>query len=363
MLDQKSFLVPNDTTWFDESQDVYFAKANFKNLEFVANVNLKDLISPSLQKIESAQNALTSQSQLLNEIRNEHEGYAMPFLYYTHDFRFAKPIPKKNYELEKIVLSSNLGDSLRRRHIALSHVILPKQISETGSCFNRPITIKNFGSGVGLDVLNAIRHSHENVGKILNYDINEEALEIGRKVATYLADQEEIPQDKVFYQNKSLLDFEKNGKSQLSIIAGVICGLTDKAASTILKRIYRDLEEGGKLVITCANQFMRDKDALANFIIQHIGTYNDPTNNWGLNFRTKDQLFALLDGAGFVNIEIYDDANYPAKETVGDDVINGVETLPAKAHGYEPVAFPIALPKKEILEKSIGFNWIGIARK
>ena len=39
---------------------------------------------------------------------------------------------------------------------------------------------------MGLDVLSAIRHSHENLGKILNYDINEEALEIGRKVASYL---------------------------------------------------------------------------------------------------------------------------------------------------------------------------------
>jgi len=108
---------------------------------------------------------------------------------------------------------------------------------------------------------------------------------------------------------------------------------------------------------------MRNRDPLASFRIQHIGTRENPKKGWGLNFRTKETLFQLLTQAGFSDIQIYDDANYPGKDDLPDDVLYGVETLPSQALGHDHNGKPMSLPSKEVLDQNIGYNWIAVATK
>ena len=150
-------LAPTNTSWFDESPDRYFARPDFLEFQKLADVDFRDLLSYEKPVLEKAQQKIVSQSKIFNEIRNEHSGYGLPFLYYTHDFKFAQDIPHHNIELGKKYSPSGQGDSLRKRHIALSHAILPDVITELANQKGEPITMKNLGSGVGLDVINAVR--------------------------------------------------------------------------------------------------------------------------------------------------------------------------------------------------------------
>jgi hypothetical protein len=95
----------------------------------------------------------------------------MPFMVYTRNLSFGQDIPRPNLELEKFVLSMDIIDSSRRRPIALSHAILPSQIRRLRESLGRPVVIKNFGSGIGLDVLNVLTYTDGVVSKVLNHDL------------------------------------------------------------------------------------------------------------------------------------------------------------------------------------------------
>jgi hypothetical protein len=143
----------------------------------------------------------------------------------------------------------------------------------------------------------------------------------------------------------------------------VICGLQDPIAQMLIAGDCSMLNDGGKLVISSSNENMRDRDPLASFLIQHIGTREDPKKGWGLNFRRKETLFQLLSNAGFSDIQIYDDANYPGKEGVPDEILYGVETLPSQALCHDHNGKPIRLPPREVLDRNVGYNWIAVATK
>ena len=71
----------------------------------------------------------------------------------------------------------------------------------------------------------------------------------------------------------------------------------------------------------------------------------------------------LLSKAGFRDISIYDDANYPGRDTIPDEILFGIDPLPSEAMGYDLSRKPLNLPNKEILDKKIGYNWIAVAAK
>jgi len=108
---------------------------------------------------------------------------------------------------------------------------------------------------------------------------------------------------------------------------------------------------------------MRSSDPLASFLIQHIGSTDSPLKGWGLNFRTEDDLKRILNRTGFRDIRVYDDANFPGRETADDDLLKSIDKLPAVAMGKDTSKGPLNLPAKEILDRKIGFNWIAVATK
>lgn len=69
----------------------------------------------------------------------------------------------------------------------------------------------------------------------------------------------------------------------------------------------------------------------------------------------------MLTQAGFSDIHIYDDANYPGKDDLPNDVIYGVKTMPSQALGHDHDGKPMGLLSKEVLDQNIGYNWIAVA--
>ncbi|MFP3912183.1 MAG: hypothetical protein ACLFUT_08885 [Desulfobacteraceae bacterium] len=146
-------------------------------------------------------------------------------------------------------------------------------------------------------------------------------------------------------------------------MVGVICGLNDRAALTALKLAHRILGGGGgRIVVTSTNENMLDRDPLGSFIIQHIGSAHDPFHGWGLNCRSRETMYRLLEKAGFTQVQLFDDAAYPGRTTLlKKGLLTGVDPLPSKVMGHGSATVPLALPPPE--ERAIGFNHIAVAVK
>ena len=134
-------------------------------------------------------------------------------------------------------------------------------------------------------------------------------------------------------------------------------------ASILLKKVFNQLETGGRLIVTSSNERMHNASPLGSFIIQHIGTPADPHQSWGLNCRSRKTMEKLLFTAGFADIEIYDDWNYPGIDDLDGDILYGIDTLPSKIMGNSCTGRPLALPSENLRKRREGYNWIAIAKK
>jgi len=162
----------------------------------------------------------------------------------------------------------------------------------------RPLTVKNMGSGVGLDTLHAALSGNGDIATLLNYDTDKQAVSLGQRVTKHLEYAHLLEKGIVEFIPKSITkSFEP---ADMIVKIGVICRLEDPVAQMLIAGDYNILNEGGKLVISSSNENMRNRDPLAGFLIQHIGTREHPKKGWRLNFRTKEALFQLLTQAGSV---------------------------------------------------------------
>lgn len=360
--------VDADTTWFYKDPEQFLQRVDFTDFQSEAGVDFHDLLKDKpLETRRIAQRRLVEQCVILNEIQKQHFGYAFPLFVYTHwlglcDGYALERVPRHNVELDKRILAFPMCDSLRRRHFALSSSIIPRAISEVYQERNEPIVVKNLGSGAGLDTMRAVSVRKDEVSSVLNYDVAAPAVALGELVTKYLEERNELKQGVVrFFRDKFS---ESKEASDLTVYVGIICGLTDEfAVQYVLKPGYEQLRSGGKAIISSSNSNMRDRDPLASFLIQHIGSREDPAKPWSLNFRTKETVEKVVKSAGFREVEIYDDANYPGIEDLGPSVTESIERLPAQSKGFPEHYAPLRLPTKEKLAERIGYNWIAVATK
>jgi len=349
-----------NTAWFDNDPEQYLAREDFIRFQEIAGVDFRDLLSDDTDKVMKAQRHLAQKSVLFNEIKKLHFGFGFPFLVYTHNLSLGENVPNYDEEIDKIHLAFDMCDSLRRRHIALSHAVIPQAIDELYERQGRPVVVKNLGSGVGLDCLNALMSRPEKVESVINYDTSEDALQLGKKITQHLESQGKIRPGVVQYVRQSLTKSKE--PADLIVKIGIICGLQDFAAAYLMAEARNTLNPGGMLVVSSSNEHMEKTDPLASFLIQHIGTQDDPFKGWGLNFRTRDGFAKLLTDSGFQSFKIHSDADFPGKESLAPEVRYGVDTLPAVVEGH-PVNGPLRLPPQEILDRGIGYNWIAVATK
>jgi hypothetical protein len=358
---QPSFFIPLDTSWFDREPETYLEREDFREFQEVSGVDLRRLMSKDRGTVQQAQEELTSLSIILNEIQAAHFGFGFPFLVYTHDLNFSPPVARHESETDKILLAFDMCDSLRRRHLCLSHAVIPQVVNDLYQSLGRPVVIKNLGAGTGLDTLNAAQYSDGNIAQILNYDNNLQAVALGKEMTTYLEEQRIIHPGIVQYVPQSLT--KSTETADVIIKVGVICGLQDFAAEFLLAQDYTQLSEGGKLIVSSSNINMYCHDPLSSFLIQHIGAKDDPFAGWSLNCRTEEGLRGLLNRAGFKDIVIYSDTNYPGKDNLPEEKLYGVDTLPSEVLGYDHPGVPLRLPPKEVLDKGTAYNWIAVATK
>ena len=350
-----------DKSWFEKNRRHYLDSGSFRHFSELSGVDLADLATDDPERKREAQQRLAAQSIILNEIRKEHAGFGFPLFVYTHFRELFEPVPRLNLEIDKTILQRDMTDSLRRRHIALSHAILPDVFSDASRRLGTRLTVHNLGSGAGLDVLHALRHRNDCVASVLNVDLNESALNLGRCLCASLAETGDIPPETVQFEFQNLT--APVGACDVAVLIGVICGLPDRTALALLRRVWKSLRPGGALVISCANVHMRSVDPLASFLIQNIGTRGCPHRGWVLNYRTSFDLMRLLRAAGFARIELYDDANFPGRDGLPPETLKSVDTLPASVYSTKAHRRPLALPSSPILERRLGYNWLAVARK
>jgi hypothetical protein len=353
--------VPLETSWFDKEPEKYLSRDDFIAFQTTSKVDFRDLLSKNENIVKNAQEKLVSQTKLLNEVRREYFGYLMPFFCYTHDLNFGKKISSPNPELEKLIFSFDCIDATRRRHVALSHAIIPQAINSLYKKFGRPITISNLCSATGLDTINAVLHTNGKVAKVWNWDIDKDSLELGKQITEYLEKNKKIVPEIVSFRHKPMA--ECTDKSDIVLLIGAICGLTDEYASDLINRVGEQIEMGGKLIISSANYRYKENDPLGCFLVEHIGTSIDPFQGWALNYRTRESMYNILSKARFKHIAIYDDSNYPGIENLDENILYGIDTLPTEAMGRHPSYGPIALPSREQLNKRIGYNWLAVITK
>ena len=327
----------------------------------MTGVDLRSLLSSEPTLLAESQRRLVNQSLILNEIQKDHGGFAFPFFVYTHCVDIFDAPSSHNIDADKFILGFNMTDSLRRRHIALSHFIIPAVITRLQTEVGKQISICNLGSGAGLDIANAVCQLDSSVEKVVNCDTNTRALLLGERIAAHLEHTARIRKGLLQYRCASLI--RNFGKFDLVILIGIICGLPDRIATLVLSKAYRSLNPAGRIVVSSSNQNMKSSDPLASFLIQHIGSIDSPSKGWGLNFRTGNDLRRILSRAGFQDIMIYDDANFPGRETAEDNLLMSIDNLPAIAMGKDGLKGPLKLPAKEVLDRKIGFNWIAVATK
>ena len=361
-MSEAQMQVPLDRSWFYDNPEAYLSLPEFRRFEEISGLSLKDIMSDNREILQVTQQKWEDQSVISNEIRKQHFGFAFPYIVYTHTFHDFAATPNHNIELDKFLMGLDMCDSLRRRHIALSYGVIPYCLEKVHKATGRALMVKNLGSGVGLDVINATKGQNGRVVKVLNYDTNINSIELGRQIVAYLENQTgELRPGVIEYVEKSMTRSDE--PADVIIMIGVICGLQDFAAQYLLTQSYNQLNKGGALIVSSSNHHMEKTDALASFLIQHMGAKEDSSNSWSLNFRTKEKMEKILREAGFDQIEIYSDTDYPGKAAIPDEILYGVDALPAKALGYPHQEKPLNLPPREILDRGIAYNWIAVATK
>ena len=358
---KKNYFIPISTDWFDKQVDKYFDRNDFKYFQDLLNINLRNLISKDSEVLKSTQQNLTQQSVILNEVQKEHYGFGLPFLVYTHCFDLFEKPQKHNHKFDHDFIATDMCDSLRRRHIALSKGIIPKVIKDLYKKLNRPIIINNMGSGTGLDILNVLCNiDNKYIQNVYNYDINYNAIELGLNITSLLENKKLIKPGIVKYVTQSYT--KSSEKVDLIIKIGIICGLTNEFAIKSLTIDNSYLNSEGMIIVSSSNTNMECFDPFPSFLIQHIGTKDDPFQGWGLNFRTDVKMKEILTKSGYSEISLYSDTNFPGLSNLSEDLLLGIDDLPAKLFGYKNRS-PINLPSKEILNQKNSFHWLAVASK
>lgn len=359
--------------WFYNNPGHFLSLPIFKESEreFGPDFKYKDLYHEerggNKKDIIKAQRIMASKSRFTNATMQNFAGFLMPVFYYTGDTSFAEEFgaDPENYNpnTDNYWLISDQGDSLRRRNLMLSKLILPEAIIKVSERLGRKVKIANFGSGTGLSVLNALSDPNirGRVESAINYDTDKGAIFFGKQMLKFLRREGMIdPNVKVDYRLQSLMRTEED--FDIGEETGVICSVPNASATKIVGRTSRNMNEGGIFITTSSNYNMEKESPFTSFQLQHMGTTEDYKKNWFLNCRSEESIQSIFNAVGLKNIQLYGDFNYPRMEKIMDDLFNWTDPLPALALGMKPKK-DTPKPPRETLEKKMSHNWIVLAEK
>jgi SAM-dependent methyltransferase len=351
---------PYRSEWEREERES-FQRPEFVRFQTTAGIDFSDLLADDRETVVRAQRHLTDQSVLCHELRRDRTGYRLPLMACTHELNFGSPRISHNLDLDRLLLGEELIDSLRRRHIALYQALLPGQLQDLARQFKEPLTVLNLGSGGGLDTLHLLQDDPDRVARVINLDIDPEAVAWGRNLAGALERKRLIPRGRIEYDCRSLMKSRTRG--HLVLLAGVICELSDAAARSVLRRIHALLPVGGRLLLSTFNDNLPERSPLGAFLLHHLGSNLDPADGWTGTGRSRKALRGLLTEAGFRELTIYDDRNYPGRASLPDEILWGVDTLATTAFDLDHPGRPLTRSLDEIGKPQPGCNWIAVAEK
>ena len=130
------------------------------------------------------------------------------------------------------------------------------------------------------------------IKRIINIDLDADAVNIGN---------ENTPaqiKDKVqFYNGNFIRGNPEKSLYDFTLLVGIVCPLTNESAKKVLQCVYKQMASRGTIAVSSSSYKMLRDDPICNITIQLC-------SKWSLNFRTYDDLYNVLKGAGFKNIEI-----------------------------------------------------------
>jgi hypothetical protein len=282
-------MVSLSVDWFIDNLDSYITREELIEYQELIGIRYKDIVNRNM--INQIADKICIHSSIFWEIRRAKGGAFFPEKVYRKDANYFNRAPNQIDRADDIIMFRPMCYSVNARFESLRHCIIPYVI-DTRLRNSDGITIGNLGSGLGRDVYPAMQLYNCMIKRVVNLDIDEDAISYGRK---------EIPielKEKVAFYNCNLACSNPEGNSyDLVLLIGIICPLTDESAIRLLRIVNKNMAKKSSIIVSTSSTKMRSDDPLGSINIQI-------TAQWALNCRNEQQLVNLLSESGFSNIEV-----------------------------------------------------------
>jgi chemotaxis methyl-accepting protein methylase len=234
---------------------------------------------------------IKDRSSLFRQIILDKGGWLFPEKVYRNNPTYLTRAEKHDEGLDNLILNNNLAFSLFTRFKFISNELLPRYINKLRQSKDK-IKIASFGSGTGLDVMQAIGRFNGFCSVDL-YDSAHSAIESGEKYAI-----EHNLTNKISFHHG---DFTKVNHSNFDIglLIGIICPLSDSFAKRVMHSIFKRMSKESVLIVSSSSDKMPE-DVVGRFLIEYCA-------DWYLQFRDSSRMEKLAKGVGLEPLEILDE--------------------------------------------------------
>jgi ubiquinone/menaquinone biosynthesis C-methylase UbiE len=238
---------------------------------------------------------LKRKSSMWNEIITNKGGWLFPLKMYLGDMNYLSKATEQNELLDSFASNSVMARSIYKRFRYISDTLLPELIKEILNKKDR-VKIASFGSGTGLDVLEAMKYFNDNITADF-FDIDSTALKLGRLFAEKLSFKNTV---RFFKQDFTQL--KSNVKYDIGLMIGIICPLPDKIAFKVMNSVKDKISGGGVLLVSSSTTRMGESEPVNRFLAEY-------TSNWFLQFRTKERMYKCGESAGYKVLDVVNEPN------------------------------------------------------
>jgi chemotaxis methyl-accepting protein methylase len=238
---------------------------------------------------------LKRKSSMWNEIITNKGGWLFPLKMYLGDMNYFSKASEQIELLDSFSSNSIMARSIYKRFRYISDNLLPELIKKILIKKGR-VKIVSFGSGTGLDVLEAMKWFDDNITADF-FDIDPTALELGALFAEKLG-----LKNAVRFCKQDFTQLKSNVKYDIGLMIGIICPLPDKIACKVMKSLKDKITKDGFLLVSSSSKLMGEVEPVNRFLAEY-------TANWFLQFRTKERMQKCGYSAGYKVLDVVNEPN------------------------------------------------------
>lgn len=274
-------------SWFEK--DRYASHPDFKKFRtYVPEFDFDRLEDPDVKR--SNIELLKKKSSMYKEIICNKGGWLFPQKIYLSDMNFITRAEEQIKVLDSFLSNQRMARSLYTRFRYISDELLPGMIREKQRG-KQAVRLVSFGSGTGIDVMEALVQFDHNVTADL-IESDKEAVRIGKIIADKMG-----LKDRVRFYEGNLTKHPIENEYDIGLMIGIICPLPDDAAVKVISKVKKNMAEEGTIIVSSSGKLMGDEDPLNRFLAEY-------TTDWFLNFRTDARMKRIGRKAGLRNIRV-----------------------------------------------------------